>query len=437
MKAKILQEVPIESIRPYHKNTREHSPEQISKIADSIAEFGFIKPIIVDRHRVVIAGHGALEAARLLKRHTVPIYVAKHLSPEQVASYRIADNRLAEDSSWDRELLKVELEDIKRLKYDLRHTGMDADEIAEVLGEVSAEDVAEENEDAAPEPYSIPVSRPGDLWSLGDHRLICGDCLEPKILSRLCQGVRVSFVYNDPPYGVEIVQEGNVSPNRPVVPALVRGKGKVGGDKPFGKVGGIHRGMKAKPMIAANDYAPIEGDDSTDTAVRAYKVVAALRPRPVMIFWGGNYYADALPPSSCWIVWDKNNGESFFADAELAWTNMKTAVRIFQHTWNGLIKGSERGEKRVHPTQKPIALAEWCLEKYGKQGDVILDMFGGSGSTLMACVKLERTCFTVEKVPNYADVIIRRWQKATSGDAFLKAENLTWTEAKKQRRPRR
>ena len=138
-----------------------------------------------------------------------------------------------------------------------------------------------------------------------------------------------------------------------------------------------------------------------------------------MIFWGGNHYASSLPSSSCWIVWDKKNAGNDFADAELAWTNQKTAVRIFEHMWNGMLKASERGESRVHPTQKPVALAEWCFEHYGKLGDKVIDLFGGYGSTLIACEKTGRTGYLMEMSPAYCDVIIQRWENATGKKAVL------------------
>ncbi len=212
-------------------------------------------------------------------------------------------------------------------------------------------------------------------------------------------GGKADMVFTDPPYGVSIVGKNN----------------KGGGDKAFGKVFD-DKSMKSKQIIPSQLYAPIIGDETTKTAIECYNLCAALKIK-TLIFWGGNYYAEALPPSSCWIVWDKNNGDSFFADAELAWTNQKTAVRVFKHTWNGLIKASERGEKRVHPTQKPVALAEWCLEKYGKTGDKVLDLFLGSGSTLIACEKTDRTCYGMELSPAYCDVILKRWQDFTGKEA--------------------
>jgi hypothetical protein len=160
-------------------------------------------------------------------------------------------------------------------------------------------------------------------------------------------------------------------------------------------------------MIACGVYAPVLGDETTETAREGYRVCAAAWPRAVQVWWGGNYYADALPPSSCWLIWDKDNTGNF-ADAELAWTNQKTAVRIVKHRWNGLLKASERGERRIHPTQKPIFLASWCFQKYGKQDDLILDPFFGSGSALVAAKQLGRRAIGIEASEDYCCKAIER-----------------------------
>lgn len=175
-------------------------------------------------------------------------------------------------------------------------------------------------------------------------------------------------------------------------------------------------------MIEVGKYAPIIGDTTTDTALSACTLCASLWPDAVQVWWGGNYYANALPPSSCWLVWDKENTGNF-ADAELAWTNQKTAVRIFRHMWNGLMKDSERGEKRVHPTQKPVALAEWVFESYGKEGDVIFDPFLGSGMSLIAAEKIGRRLIGAELSPEYLDICIARWEQATGKSARLLARS--------------
>lgn len=424
---------PIESVTPYHRNPRNNAPA-VAAVAASIREFGWQQPIVVDAHGVIIIGHTRLLAAQALGQSEVPVRVAAELTPAQVKALRLADNRVGENAQWLEDLLALELADLQLADYDLTLTGFTLDDLDRVLAPP-----APEGEDTADlTPPAVPVTRRGDIYTLGRHRLMCGNALELSDVEQLTEHTVPEMCYTDPPYGIAIVNTvGVVSPMRAPGPAFGGGvspskpfgteanssaasgaSGTVGGGKPFGKVGTIHRGMKAKPFIEANTYAEIIGDDSTDTAIAAYRLVAAMKV-PVQIFWGGNYYADALPPSSCWIVWDKDNGESFFADAELAWTNLTTAVRIFKHQWNGLLKASERGEKRVHPTQKPVALAAWCLERYGEKGDRVLDLFGGSGSTLIACENTARAALVMELSEAYCDVIIHRWETVTGLKAVL------------------
>jgi len=243
------------------------------------------------------------------------------------------------------------------------------------------------DEDDVPEVPEDPISKVGDIWLLGEHRVMCGDSTSAEDVGLLMNGEKADMVFTDPPYGISIVSDG----------------GKVGGDS----------------LAKTGDYAAVAGDDSIDVAVKAIDVIKTLGA-DVEIIWGGNYYADALENSSCWIVWDKR-GEmagNNFADCELAWTNQKTAVRKFTHLWSGMIKASEHGKKRVHPTQKPIALAEWCFDTYGKECNTVLDLFGGSGFTLMACETRNKNGMIMELSPEYIDVIIKRWQEYTGKKAI-------------------
>ena len=171
-------------------------------------------------------------------------------------------------------------------------------------------------------------------------------------------------------------------------------------------------------MIDVGKYAPVIGDDTTDTAVNSYTLLADVFPHATHIWWGGNYYANALPPSSCWLVWDKENTGNF-ADAELAWCSDKSAGRIFRHMWNGLMKASEKGQRRVHPTQKPVALAAWAFEKYGDADDIILDPFCGSGMSVIAAERTSRSVYAIEMSADYCDVILRRWEAETGREAVL------------------
>ena len=243
--------------------------------------------------------------------------------------------------------------------------------------------------------FDIPVPQVnlGDVFTLGKHRLMCGDATSMDHIKTLINGVLVDMVLTDPPYGIK-VQNKN---------------GKVGGGS-FGRASSLNY----KTGLKARSYSIFEGDNDTGVAIAAIGHIKTINPK-VQIIWGGNYFADQLPASSCWIVWDKVNGTTDFADAELAWTNQKTAVRIFKHMWNGVCRASEPTchGPRIHPTQKPIALSEWCMGKYGEKAGTVLDLFGGSGSTLMACEKLGKSCLTMEIMPYYCGKIIERWQNTT------------------------
>jgi DNA modification methylase len=382
-----IEQVPVEKLIPYVNNSRTHSEEQVAQIAASIREFGFNNPVLIDKDDTIIAGHGRIQAARKLGLAEVPCVRLEHLTETQRKAYIIADNRLALNAGWNEELLTIELNDLLADGFALDILGFDSDELKSLLDPVTPTEGLTD-EDAVPEVPEVPEeteTKPGDIYQLGRHRLMCGDSTSIDAVEKLMDGQKADMVFTDPPYGISIVGK----------------KGSVGGGK-LAKVG---------------TYAPVAGDDSIDVAIEAIQVIKTLKAK-VEIIWGGNYYANQLENSSCWIVWDKNNTGNF-ADAELAWTNQKTAVRIFKHTWNGMLKDSERGEKRVHPTQKPVALAVWCFNQYGDDCETVLDLFGGSGSTLIAAEKTNRNCYMMELDPKYCDVIVKRWEDFTGKKAEL------------------
>lgn len=385
----------VESLIPYARNSRTHSDEQVAQIAASIREFGFTNPVLVDEEGGIIAGHGRVMAARKLGMTTVPTLLLAGLTDAQKRAYVIADNKIALNAGWDEDMLAIELQELKELDFNLDLLGFTDDEINLILDDFDQVEEGLTEDDAVPDAPVDPVSKLGDIWILGNHRLMCGDSTSVDAVGALMAGATVDMVYTDPPYGISIVKAN-----------------KVGGDKAFGTVGG-------NKVVKANTYAPIAGDETIDVALGAFQVIKTLNAK-VEIIWGGNYYANALDNSSCWIVWDKDNTGNF-ADAELAWTNQPTAVRIFKHTWNGMIKASEHGQKRVHPTQKPVKLAEWCFDEYGEKCATVLDLFCGSGSTLIACEAKKKTGYMMELSPHYCDVIINRWQDFTGKKAVLES----------------
>ena len=378
----------VDDLIPYALNSRTHSDAQVAQIAASIREFGFTNPVLIDEKNNLIAGHGRILAARKLSMDAVPAVVVSGLDDRKRRALVIADNKLALNAGWDEEALRVELEDLAADFGELM--GFSEDELVDLLKQEASEGLTDEDE--VPEAPEQPVTVEGDVWILGRHRLMCGDSTSIDAVEKLMAGVSVDCVYTDPPYGINIVK-GN----------------KIGGSV-LAKVGNYH---------------PIANDDNTDVAIEAINITQSLSAK-VQIIWGGNYYAQSLPNSSCWIVWDKKNGSNNFADCELAWTNQKTAVRKFEHLWNGMIRGSERDQKRVHPTQKPIALAEWCFDEYAKDCETVLDLFGGSGSTLIGCETRNKRGFIMELSAAYCDVIINRWQDFTGQEAVHEESGKTY-----------
>lgn len=210
--------------------------------------------------------------------------------------------------------------------------------------------------------------------------------------------MKAELLLTDPPYGISVVSVD-----------------KIGGDKPFGS----KSKSVAQNVIKANEYAPIIGDDTTETAQKNYDIVKDCTKN--QIIFGGNYFTDFLKPSRCWIVWDKENTGNF-ADAELAWTSFDKGVKLYKFMWNGLVREGSRdveGKTRVHPTQKPVGMLANILEDFTKENDTVLDCFGGSGSTLIACEQLNRRCLMMELDPHYCDVIIKRWETLTGEKAVL------------------
>lgn len=373
----------VSELLPYARNARTHSDEQVSQLAASIKEFGFNNPVAIDADGMILCGHGRVMAAQKLHMAEVPTVCLSHLSETQVKAYILADNKLALNAGWDNDMLKVELEDLKDSDFDLNLTGFSDDELKDILVEGPTE-VQEDNFEG--EPPEVAKSQLGDIWTLGEHRLMCGDSTSENDVKCLMQDEKADLVLTDPPYGIKVVNTD----------------GKVGADFGIAKKG------KYKQVLA---------DDTTETAQKAYEVFSKFCDK--IIIWGGNYFLSFLPLSDSWIIWDKrceSGIKNTFANGEMAWCSFHTPVRVYHQLWNGMIREGEH-EKRVHPTQKPIKMLGEILQDFTKESDIILDCFGGSGSTLIACEQLKRKCRMIEYEPFYIDVIIQRWQKLTGKEA--------------------
>lgn len=375
----------INELKPYENNSRTHDESQIKQICKSIKEYGWTNPVLIDEKGMIIAGHGRVEAGKKLDIKEVPCIVLSGLTEAQKAGYVIADNKMALNAGWNEELLKTELENLKELDFDLELTGFNIDELDELFKEDEEEqEIVEDNFDI--EPPKEPKAKLGDIYQLGNHRLMCGSSTDIDMVNKLIDNNKIDLVYTDPPYGINIVND----------------KGKVG----------------AGNLAKNRTYLEVKGDDTTETAQEFYNTCVALGIEK-FILWGGNYFIDFLPFSPSWLIWDKriDMNSNNFADGEMAWCSFKTPVRIYHQLWNGMIREGEH-EDRVHSTQKPIRMQTEILKDFMNENDNILDGFGGSGSTLIACEETNRNCFMMEYEPHYIDVIIKRWEEFTGKKAI-------------------
>jgi DNA modification methylase len=368
--------VPIDSIVGYARNPRRNE-KAIPKVKSSLKEYGFRQPIVVDADGVIVVGHTRWMAAKELGMTEVPVHVAENLTPAQIKGYRIADNRTAQESEFDDELLAIEMQELLDAKFDLDLTGFDGTEIDNLLkkpveiGEDKTESLADKSEDCQ-EKWKVEV---GQFWRCGDHLLYCGDCRDALAMDELLKGVTVDLLLTDPPYGVK------------------RDKGFSGADGFYGKGKAIKR----------REY-----DDQWDECRPEKETLLALVARAeIAILFGGNFFADMLPVSTHWIVWDKHQTMPTFGDCELAWTSVsRKSVVKYDVEFNGLIG---REKERFHPTQKPVKLFAQIIDDYTDVGAVILDPYGGSGTTLIASEQSGRIARMIDREPKYIATMLERW----------------------------
>lgn len=392
-----IERVALEDVQPYHNNPKEHPASQVGKIASSIEEFRWDQPIVTDLEGEIVKGHGRYAAAERLGLEEVPVIRNEYGSEAEKRAARIADNRSAE-SPWDEELLGSELELLEEDDYDLDLTAFDDDELDAFLDAVDDGAVDAGGPDGEGDGQVSDSERlqrkwevdPGDVYRLEgdevDHTLVCADNLEvsPEQLGY----DHVDLLVTDPPYGIDIVEEdGHIGNAHVDVTVDDDGRGSIDGTN----------------ELAVNRYKSIEGDD------REFDPEPYLDVAETTVLFGANNYADKLPPSSGWVVWDKRDGgeSDNFSDGELAWTDVDGKLRIYRQLWRGMIKAGENS-KRMHPTQKPIGLFEYVIEVFSEPGDLVLDPFVGSGSAILGADKIDRPSLSFDLEPEYVAVCLER-----------------------------
>lgn len=385
-----------DKVIPYARNPR-HNAQAVAKLAASIKEFGFRQPIVVDSAMVIIVGHTRLLAAQQLGLTEVPVHIAEGLSSAQVKAYRLADNRVAEEATWDDDLLTIELGELSEEGFSLDLTGFDTDELDKLLAGDGTLGLTDE--DAVPEVPKEAVTKPGDIWILGNHRLLCGDATDLSAVEKLLNGSLADMVFTDPPYNVNYT--GSATDKEHGVNRAIKNDNLGEGFYQF-----LVKSCGNMLTVCKGAIYICMSSSELHTLHKAFQEA-------------GGYW-------STFIIWAKNHFSMGRSDYQrqyepilYGWKNGS------KHYWCGardqgdvwFVKKPQVND--LHPTMKPVELVERALENSSKSRDIILDCFGGSGSTLIACEKTGRSARLLELDPKYCDVIVKRWEEFTGKEAVL------------------
>ena len=404
-------ELPLGQIIPYARNPRRNE-KAVAAVAASIAEFGWRQPIVVDENMVVLAGHTRLEAARQLGLETAPVHVARGLTEAQARAFRIMDNRSAQNAEWDEDLLGLELGDLVEAEFDLGLTGFTEEELSALMNGLAEDETGpQEGEDEIPDTPEDPVSRPGDLWILGNHRLLCGDSTVATDVERLLDGVKPLLMVTDPPYGVEY----DPAWRNQAGAAKTRRTGKVlnddradwreawalfPGDVAYVWHGALHAATVAESLKAAG------------FAIRSQIVWAKDR----LVLSRGDYHWQHEP---CWYA-VKKTGKGH-------WAGDRKQTTLWQ------ISGKDQDTDTVHGTQKPVECMRRPILNNSSPGQAVYEPFMGSGTTLIAAETTGRVCLGIELNPAYVDVAVERWQRFTGRQGVLDGDGRSFDEMKAER----
>ena len=393
----------IEALIPYVNNSRTHSDEQVAQIAASVREFGWTNPILVDGQNGIIAGHGRLAAARKLGLTEVPVIVLDHLSEAQKKALIIADNKLASNAGWDDEMLRLELGDLQEMGFDATIAGFTTEELDALLNVTEVTDGLTD-EDDVPEAPEEPTTQLGDVWILGKHRLMCGDSTSIDAVEKLMDGQKADMVFTDPPYGVAYEGGHNTKKRQQIKNDALEGD----------NLTGLFYGALSVAQIVTQDHAAFYVWYASGKSVETFAAFSdlSLKLRAIIQWYKvksglGAFMSQYIPNCEpCIYAYKDGSTPQWFGP-----TDEKTVWELKKESRNSF-----------HPTQKPVELSERALNNSSKLGDRILDLFGGSGSTLIACEKTARFGYLMELDPKYCDVIVKRWQEFT-GKAATHAES--------------
>jgi DNA modification methylase len=424
---------PLADIKPYEKNPRINDAA-IDAVASSLREFGFRQPIVVDTEGVIVCGHTRYKAALKLGLEKVPVHVARDLTPAQIKAYRIADNKSAELAEWNFDLLPIELADLQGMDFDLSLLGFDETELAKLLNAGGTEGLTDP--DDVPAPPDEPITRRGDLWVLGRHRLLCGDSGSVADVDRLLDGQPIHLANTDPPYNVKVEPRSNNAIAAGLSTFETTHHQKMDVARHPEKARPNTKKMRAKDRPLANDFV---SDDEFDRLLDSWfgNIARVLIPGRCFFIWGGYANCANYPPVlkrhelyfSQAIIWVKEHPvltrKDFMGNHEWCFYGWREGAG---HEFFGPNNATDvwsikkvNPQSMVHLTEKPVELAARAIQYSSQPGENVLDLFGGSGSTLIACEQQGRRAFLMELDPPYCDVIVQRWEKFTGLKATRQA----------------
>jgi len=416
-------------IRPYENNPRLND-DAVDVVAASIREFGFRQPIVVDTDGVIIVGHTRWKAAKKLGLEYVPVHVATELTPAQIKAYRLADNKSASIAEWDMELLPLELEGLKEMEFDLGLLGFSPEELAEILSPPAVEGLTDPDE--VPEPPDEATTQPGDLWILGNHRLLCGDSSKTADVDRLLDGAAIDLVNTDPPYNVRVEPRSNNAIAAGLSSFQAAHHQALDLARHPEKAIPTDRKLRPKDRPLANDFV---SDDEFDRLLDAWfgNIARILAPGRAFYLWGGYANCGNYPPVlkahglyfSQAVIWVKEHPvltrKDFMGNHEWCFYGWREGAA---HQFFGPANAVDvwpikkiNPQSMIHLTEKPVELAVRAIQYSSRPGENVLDLFGGSGSTLIAAEQTGRRAYLMELDALYCDVIVQRWEKFTGQKA--------------------
>lgn len=405
-----IERIGVEALIPYARNSRTHSDAQVAQIAASIREFGFTNPVLVDEANGIIAGHGRVLAARKLKMADVPAIRLSHLTEAQKRAYVIADNKLALNAGWDIELLRLEINDLRGLEFDVALTGFSTEEIDALMAAPGTEGLTDP--DAIPEAPERPIAVPGDVWLLGRHRLVCGDCTDPLAVEKALNGVKPHLMVTDPPYGVEYDAEWRNGALGGKVGGRATGKVENDGKADWREAWALFPGDVAYVWHAGNmAHVVAESLMASDLGIRAQIIWA----KSQFVIGRGDYHPQHEP---CWYAVRKGRKGHYDGGRK-----QSTLWQIEKP------RKSETG----HSTQKPVECMKRPIENNSSPGQAVYEPFSGSGTTIIAAEMTGRACHAIELNAAYVDVAVKRWQEFTGQVATLDGDGRSFADMATER----